>query len=85
MSLWRLLEIKIQPDVLFYLGPIPVTNTLICTWLSIIVLVALFYFGSRRRDLVPRGMQNFMEWVVELLLGLVEGVSGKEKGKKFFP
>jgi len=30
-------------------------------------------------------MQNFMEWVVELLLGLVEGVSGKEKGKKFFP
>jgi len=26
-----------------------------------------------------------MEWVVELLLGLVEGVSGKEKGKKFFP
>jgi len=30
-------------------------------------------------------MQNFMEWVVELLLGLVESVSGKEKGKKFFP
>jgi F-type H+-transporting ATPase subunit a len=85
VSLWRLIEIKIQPDVLFYLGPIPVTNTLICTWLSIIVLVALFYFGSRRRDMVPRGMQNFMEWVVELLLGLVESVSGKEKGKKFFP
>jgi len=35
--------------------------------------------------MIPRGMQNFMEWVVELLLGLVEGVSGKEKGKKFFP
>ena len=85
MSFWQLIEIKIQPDVIFYIGPLPVTNTLLCTWISIIVLVALFYAGTRRRDMIPRGMQNFMEWVVELLLGLVEGVSGKEKGKKFFP
>jgi F-type H+-transporting ATPase subunit a len=85
VSLWRLIEIKIQPDPLFNIGPIVVTNTLLCTWISIVVLVLLFYFGSRRRDMIPRGMQNFMEWVVELLLGLVEGVSGKEKGRKFFP
>jgi len=85
VSLWQLIEIKIQPDVIFYIGPLPVTNTLLCTWISIIVLVALFYAGTRRRDMIPRGMQNLMEWVVELLLGLVEGVSGKEKGKKFFP
>jgi len=85
VSLWQLIEIKIQPDVIFYIGPLQVTNTLLCTWISIVVLVALFYAGTRRRDMIPRGMQNFMEWVVELLLGLVEGVSGKEKGKKFFP
>ena len=85
MSLWRMIEIKIQPDVLFYIGPIPVTNTLLCTWLVIIGLVLLFYFGSRRREMVPKGIQNLVEWMVELLLGLVEGVSGKEKGKKFFP
>ena len=85
MSLWRMLEITIQPDILFYIGPIPVTNTLLCTWLVIIGLVLLFYFGSRRREMVPRGIQNLVEWMVELLLGLVEGVSGKEKGKKFFP
>jgi F-type H+-transporting ATPase subunit a len=85
VSLWRLLEIKIQPDVLFYLGPIPVTNTLVGTWFSIISLLILFYLGSRRRDMIPRGMQNFVEWIVDLLQGLVHGVSGKEKGKKFFP
>jgi F-type H+-transporting ATPase subunit a len=85
VSLWKLLEIKIQPDIIFYIGPLPVTNTLLCTWLSIVVLVALFYAGSRRRDMIPRGMQNLVEWMVELLLGLVEGVSGKEKGRKFFP
>ncbi len=85
MSLWRLITIKIQPDVIATPFGFPITNTLLCTWISIIVLVALFYAGTRRRDMIPRGMQNFMEWVVELLLGLVEGVSGKEKGKKFFP
>src|SRR5436305_10269080 len=83
VSLWRLITIKIQPDVIATPFGFPITNTLLCTWFSIIVLVALFYFGTRRRDMIPRGMQNFMEWVVELLLGLVEGVSGKEKGKKF--
>jgi len=85
VGLWRLIEIKIQPDVIFNIGPLPVTNTLLCTWISIIVLVAVFFAGTRRRDLVPRGSQNFLEWAVESLLGLVEGVSGKEKGKKFFP
>jgi F-type H+-transporting ATPase subunit a len=30
-------------------------------------------------------MQNAFEFLVEGLLGLVEGVSGKEKGRKFFP
>jgi F-type H+-transporting ATPase subunit a len=30
-------------------------------------------------------MQNFVEMVIELLLGLVESVAGKANGKKFFP
>jgi F-type H+-transporting ATPase subunit a len=85
--LWRLPAIKLAPDVIFTIPGInwPVTNTLLCTWLSIVVLVLIFYFGTRRRDMIPRGIQNLVEWVVELMLGLVEGVAGKEKGKKFFP
>jgi F-type H+-transporting ATPase subunit a len=83
---WKLPAIKLAPDVIFNIGPLPVTNTLFCTWISIVVLVALFYFGTRRRDLIPRGLQNFMEWAVELLRGLAETVAGsKEMGKKFFP
>ncbi|MEO7021290.1 MAG: F0F1 ATP synthase subunit A, partial [Ktedonobacteraceae bacterium] len=34
---------------------------------------------------VPRGFQNFMEWAVESLQNLVESVSGKKKGRMFFP
>ncbi len=83
--LWKLQPILIPPEVLFNIGPIPVTNTLIGTWIGIVALVIFFFAGTRRQDLVPRGAQNFVEWAVESLLTLVEGVSGKAKAKKFFP
>jgi F-type H+-transporting ATPase subunit a len=85
VSLWKLLAIKIQPDVIFHIGGFPISNTLLCTWITIVVLVVFFFFATRRHDLIPSGMQNFGEWAVEALLGIVQGVSGKEKGKRFFP
>jgi len=85
--LWRLPDIKLAPDVVIplFANGNGITNTLICTWITIVVLLLLFYFGTRRRDLIPSGMQNLAEWAIESLLGLVESVSGKEKGKRFFP
>lgn len=83
--LWKLQPIIIPPEVLFNIGPIPVTNTLIGTWIGIVALVIFFFAGTRRQDMVPRGAQNFVEWAVESLLTLVEGVSGKAKAKRFFP
>jgi F-type H+-transporting ATPase subunit a len=88
VNLWKLPEIRLAPDVIIPLFPdgTGITNTLFCTWISIIILVAVFFFATRRRDLIPRGVQNFTEWVVELLRGLAESVAGsKEMGKKFFP
>lgn len=88
---WKLPDIVIQPDVLFTIPGInlPVTNTLLCTWLIILLLIILAVAAvsqvRREQNLVPRGFQNFAEWGVESLLNLVEGVSGKEKGRKFFP
>jgi F-type H+-transporting ATPase subunit a len=83
--LWKLQEIKIQPDEIFNIFGFPVTNTLLGTWIAIIVLVLLFYIGTRKRDLIPSGLQNAVEWIVEYLLSLTESVSGKVKAKKFFP
>lgn len=83
--LWKLQPIIIPPEVLFNIGPIPVTNTLIGTWIGIVALVIFFFAGTRRQDMIPRGAQNFVEWAVESLLTLVESVSGKAKARKFFP
>ena len=87
MNLWRLPNVVIAPDALF--PDVPglswFTNTFLCTWITIIFLVVLFYFGTRRRDMIPSGLQNALEWVVDFLQGLIENVSGREKGRKFFP
>lgn len=83
MNLWELPNIAIAPDVI-----IPgtwITNTLLCTWISIICLLVVVFIGIRRQDLIPSGLQNAMEWLIEALQNLIESVAGKEKGRKFFP
>ena len=85
VHIWNLPNISIAPEHLFDLFGFPITNTLLCTWIVIVVLFFVCYLGTRRQDLVPSGMQNAFEFLVEGLLGLVESVSGKKKGRKFFP
>jgi F-type H+-transporting ATPase subunit a len=82
---WQLQPINVQPDVIFNLFGLQITNTLFCTWLTIIALLIVTYFGTRRRDLIPSGMQNFVEWAVESILRLVQSVVGEKKGRQFFP
>lgn len=86
---WTLSNPNVPPDTIFTIPGInfPVTNTLLCTWLVILGLIVLVLFirSKRHQQLVPTGFQNFMEWAVESLQNLVESVSGKVKGRKFFP
>lgn len=87
MNLWKLPTIVIAPDTVFTIFGFPVTNTLLNTWVSILILLIIFYFGAirRRNSLIPSGFQNAFEWLLEGFRGLVESVAGKEKGRKFFP
>lgn len=77
--------IEIAPEVVFHLFGFPVTNTLIASWISVVVLLLLAYFATRDMSLVPKGLQNVMEWVLELIYGLVESVAGPKWAPKFFP
>lgn len=82
---WKLQSFNIPPDVIFRPFGFPITNTLFCTWITIVLMAIVIYFGTRKRNLIPSGFQNFVEWGVEGILNLVVGVVGKEKAKKFFP
>ncbi|MCH8190177.1 MAG: F0F1 ATP synthase subunit A [Chloroflexi bacterium] len=62
-----------------------ITNSLISAWVAMAVIVLLAVLATRKMALVPRGMQNLVEASLEWLLGLVEGIAGKEHGRRFFP
>ena len=50
--------------------------------MGMIVFVRL---STRRRDMFPRGLQNFFEMVVEGLFDMVSGVIGKEEARRYAP
>jgi F-type H+-transporting ATPase subunit a len=62
---------------------VPITNTLITAWIVIIFLTLFAYFSTRKMSLVPGGLQNVMEAIVEAILGLAESVAG-ERARMFF-
>lgn len=80
------MNISIAAEPLFWIGGFPMTNAFVMT-LMVSVLVAAVSLAARRRlTLVPGGLQNVAEALVEGLWKLVEDVTGKkELSRIFFP
>src|SRR3990170_2857427 len=78
-------HIAIKPETIDSFGPFDLTNTVLTSWLVILVLIAVVYFGTRRRELVPRGFQNVFESALEAFYNLVVSVAGEKNGRRFFP
>ena len=54
------------------------------TWVVMILLAGLAFAASRHVQLVPRGLQNFFEVVLEQFQQLIDDVIGHE-GRRFLP
>jgi F-type H+-transporting ATPase subunit a len=78
-------HVVLPSEVLFEIGGFPVTNTLIASWLTIIVLVSVFYVCTRRMKLIPGKLQNLAEMAVETLLNFVESTAGAKHSRLLFP
>jgi F-type H+-transporting ATPase subunit a len=64
---------------------LPITNTMITAWISIAVLFLLFFIGTRTMKLVPSGLQNFLELIIESAANFIEDPAGQKHGRWFFP
>ncbi len=63
---------------------LPVTNGLIMTLLIDLLLVLTIIFGARNLQLVPRGLQNTVETIVEAVYNFALSIDRKNVAK-FFP
>jgi F-type H+-transporting ATPase subunit a len=79
------MEEALNPGVLFLLFGIPVTKTVVSTWIVMAFLVGASFISTRKLDFVPkRFLQNVVELFVEAIMYLIEDMS-PGNGKKFLP
>lgn len=75
--------IQMAPELVPIAG-FHVPNTFIATVLSDITLILIAFVATRNMELVPGGVQNFVEWVIEAFYNLTEDVAGN-RARQWFP
>jgi F-type H+-transporting ATPase subunit a len=79
-------EHGLTPDapVIFWLGPVPVSNSMLLMWAVALVVLAAARLATRQMKEVPEGLQNFVEWIVESLRNFLETIVGRDLALKTF-
>lgn len=76
----------LNAEPVFELAGWPITNAIIGTWIGMALLLVVLFVATRRMQLVPGGLQNFFEVIVEQFRTLVMQVlEDEKKTKRFLP
>jgi F-type H+-transporting ATPase subunit a len=78
-------HVALPAEPIFHVDHFSITNTLIASWFTILVLIGLSLFLTRKMKLIPGRRQGLAEVVVEGLLNFVEGIAGKKHARMLFP
>jgi F-type H+-transporting ATPase subunit a len=76
---------ELPAEVIGHIGSIAITNTMLTAWISMIVVVSLFWFATRKMKLVPGRLQSFAESVITYLFDFCNDIAGEKNGRRFFP
>lgn len=86
--------VSLAAEPIFYIGSFAVTNALFTSWLVMLLLIFLSWLATRRipsdldrasgEELVPSGLQNIMEMVIEFISNLAKDIGG-HWAPRFFP
>ena len=74
-----------ETSVLFSIGPLEVTGTVVTMWVIIAVLALVSWLATRHLKEVPGKLQNLAEMAVESLQNYFGGIMGQENAKRYFP
>lgn len=79
-------NISVAAEPLTKVGGVKITNTMITSWVVVaLILIGIVFITTRKWTIVPSGVQNFVEAIVEAFYNLVTGIAGEENGRRFFP
>lgn len=79
-------EHTVYAESLYSVGGLNITNSLVNSWVIVLVVVILSLIVKRKLSIVPRGLQSLFEVTIDGLMGIYDSVSGsRKKTVKLFP
>ncbi len=76
----------VYAEKIFEIGGFVITNTLLLSWIVVIFLSIVAILIKVKFNIVPKGLQNVFEWILEQILNLTEGIFGSRKdAEKYLP
>jgi len=79
------LAISPKADELFSVGGLPVTNSMITSWVVSLIIIIVIRAMIGKRTLVPSKGQAIVENLVEGIYNTIEPITGKAAAKAAFP
>ncbi|MEX0783669.1 MAG: F0F1 ATP synthase subunit A [Dehalococcoidia bacterium] len=77
-------EIIVPAEVLWTVGPLNITNTLLTAWVVMAFIIILSLLATRAMKLMPGGLQNFIEATIGFIYDQVVEIAGEKNGRRFF-
>jgi F-type H+-transporting ATPase subunit a len=78
-------EVKLPAPVIFHLFGLPITNTMIAGWITIIFLGVFCWLITRKMKLIPGRLQSAFEAGLGWIYDFCSSVAGVKNGRTFFP
>jgi F-type H+-transporting ATPase subunit a len=78
------LEEELTPFVVFNLGPLQVTSTVVHTWIIMVIVSIVFIILGKNLQVRPTRFQNALEWIVETIDHLIRDMI-PEQPRLFLP
>jgi len=77
-------HISLAAEKLAVIGPLVITNSLVASWLTTVLLIVLAILATRKLSLIPTHLQSIAELVVGGLYDFFSKITGKH-ARLFFP
>jgi F-type H+-transporting ATPase subunit a len=79
-------ESTLFAEPIFHIGKFTITNSLLNSWMTVIILIIVFIFIGKKIKKIPKGIQNIFEFILEEALKLADSITGsRKKSEKFLP
>ncbi|MFC2015092.1 F0F1 ATP synthase subunit A [Chloroflexota bacterium] len=71
--------------VIFHIFGLPITNTIIGSWITVVFLTVISLAITRRMKIIPGRLQTAFEFLLGWMYDFCQGIAGEENGRRFFP